>query len=476
MNINIIIFLLFILYSLNVSGQTKVGVNTQNPSVTFEVNGKIRVGDDSLASSPAGTIRFNQQTGDFEGFDGNDWVSFTPNPNDQYWPTLGNRGATGSYYDFSPPDAIQGDNFGFSVDIYGNYAVVGSPGWNDGEGRAFVFKREPAFGFWSVMDTLYGFENYAPQSFGYSVAIHGDKIVVGAPYLGNESQAEFGNIFVFKRNGNQWHQGMISGPYNYCKQLGIDVDIFENRIVAGCPELCTTCTNPSFHWGAMYYEVNNNGNFIGLSPLKKNTAATSVSRFGHAVAISGDWIAVSNPISNTAPREDSVYLYKQTSPFNFENLQTFGGFIHDEEFGYSLSMHENKLLIGKRKRDMASPEDERGEAIMYLKDNLGAWGSHVNIAGQDTLGMLGHAVSASATHQIVAGHQDPTGFTTTMQSLKLQGGTYSPYVNITDPQATFFDHKINDVSIQGNYFIVGAGEGLSSSGQNGGRVFFGRIR
>jgi hypothetical protein len=42
--------------------------------------------------------------------------------------------------------------------------------------------------------------------------------------------------------------------------------------------------------------------------------------------------------------------------------------------------------------------------------------------------------------------------------------------------ASFYDHKISDISVHGNNFIIGVGEGISSNGQYGGRVFFGIIR
>ncbi|MBK9736232.1 MAG: FG-GAP repeat protein [Saprospiraceae bacterium] len=150
--VRILITIYFIVMLPIIIWSQKVGINTISPQEALDVNGKIKIGDDTTNSSP-GTMRFNADTGDFEGYDGHDWVPFTPYSRETFWPAYGNRGAIGSYYDYSREDAVQGDKFGYSVDIDGDYAVVGSPEWNGGVGRAFVFKKEPVFGFWNVVDT-----------------------------------------------------------------------------------------------------------------------------------------------------------------------------------------------------------------------------------------------------------------------------------------------------------------------------------
>jgi hypothetical protein len=478
---NKIILLIIVANSATTYSQSKVGINTETPAATLDINGRMRVGDEpNNNSSPAGTIRFNPETGDFEGYDGNDWVPFTPDPRETFWPALGDRGATGSYYDYSPSDVSQGDLFGYSVDIHGSYAVIGSPGWNGGQGRVFVMKREPVLGFWNVVDTLFGepsFPGLPSEYFGFSVAIYGDKIVVGCPYSSSPFILEEGVIKIYKRSGNQWNYLTGFGPANYCKELGFDVDIYENTIIAGCPQLCGTCTDPNFHYGAIFHEIDESGNLINWAPIAKFTSPTSVSRFGHAVAISGDFIAVSSPFSNPTPREDSVYIYKRQSGSTFDLNQVVGGNSDaDSEFGYSLSMHGPKMLIGHRKRNTSGPDVDRGEAIMHYRDNFGVYQPTLNIIGQDTIGKLGHAVACSAIHDVVAAHEDINGFTTYIQSLKLLNGSFVPYVSITDPQATQWDHAVSDISVDGNYFIVGLAGGISQNGQPGGRVYFGKIR
>ncbi|NJC25320.1 hypothetical protein [Neolewinella antarctica] len=62
--------LLFILLLSPLSAQ--VGINTDTPTQALHVAGKLRVADDNTAPD-RGTIRFNDATSDFEGYDGTDW-------------------------------------------------------------------------------------------------------------------------------------------------------------------------------------------------------------------------------------------------------------------------------------------------------------------------------------------------------------------------------------------------------------------
>lgn len=56
-----------------------VGINNETPSQTLDVNGKLKIGND--ANTPeAGTMRFNNTTSEFEGYNGLTWVSLSNPP------------------------------------------------------------------------------------------------------------------------------------------------------------------------------------------------------------------------------------------------------------------------------------------------------------------------------------------------------------------------------------------------------------
>ena len=75
-------------------------------------------------------------------------------------------------------DAAKDDNFGSAVAIGGNTAVVGAP-FDDGRGSAYIF-RDNGSGDWMQLDKLLASDGAAADQFGVSVAVSGNTAVVGA--------------------------------------------------------------------------------------------------------------------------------------------------------------------------------------------------------------------------------------------------------------------------------------------------------
>src|SRR5215813_12428112 len=108
-------------------------------------------------------------------------------------------------------DAAEGDNFGASVSIDGDTAVIGAP--NDDTdagidaGSAYVFVRSGTS--WSLQAKLTGSLAQAGDIFGSAVGISGDTVVVGAPSAVSGS----GIAYVFVRSGTSWSQAIFAtGP------------------------------------------------------------------------------------------------------------------------------------------------------------------------------------------------------------------------------------------------------------------------
>ena len=95
-------------------------------------------------------------------------------------------------------DGVAGDLFGFSVSVGGDTAVVGATG-NNSRGAAYVFVRSGTT--WTQQQKLTASDGLAGDAFGTSVSVSGDTAVVGA--IGNNSQ---GAAYVFVRNGTTWTQ------------------------------------------------------------------------------------------------------------------------------------------------------------------------------------------------------------------------------------------------------------------------------
>ena len=82
-------------------------------------------------------------------------------------------------------DAAAGDEFGWSVSINGDYAIVGAYRDDDGgtnSGSAYIFKRDGTS--WSLQAKLTASDAAASAYFGVSVSIDGDGGAAGAARCG----------------------------------------------------------------------------------------------------------------------------------------------------------------------------------------------------------------------------------------------------------------------------------------------------
>ena len=88
----------------------------------------------------------------------------------------------------------------------GDYAVVGAPGRNNGQGAAYVFARSGATWAQEAMLTLAQPHPY--EGFGWAVAMSSDgsTILVSAPFHSSRGLTGNGGAWVFHRTGTQWTQ------------------------------------------------------------------------------------------------------------------------------------------------------------------------------------------------------------------------------------------------------------------------------
>lgn len=118
------------------------------------------------------------------------------------------RGATGwvEVAELTPHDSAVHDRFGLSVALDGERLVVGAPLATTAglatAGAAYVFER--VAGVWTEVARL---EAETPESFdnfGTSVALEGDRVVVGCPTDRHPDQYRRGAVYVFDEAGDSW--------------------------------------------------------------------------------------------------------------------------------------------------------------------------------------------------------------------------------------------------------------------------------
>ena len=132
-------------------------------------------------------------------------------------------------------DGASSDQFGFSVAVDGDTAVVGARRDDDRTGSAHVFMRSA--GVWTEQAKLLASDGASTDEFGFSVAVDGDTAVIGAPFVGGGGPGT-GSVYVFTHTAGGWTQdakllasgGAMSRQFGYSVALDDDIAVIGERL------------------------------------------------------------------------------------------------------------------------------------------------------------------------------------------------------------------------------------------------------
>lgn len=135
-----------------------------------------------------------------------------------------------------PSDKQAYDRFGISVSIWGDTIVIGSYADDVNgvdSGSAYVFVRNGAT--WTRQQKLLASDGIEYDTFGSSVAILGDMIVVGALQHDTEGTDRAGSAYTFARNESTWtqRQKLLPNPTRWRGYFGRSASMSRNHIVVG---------------------------------------------------------------------------------------------------------------------------------------------------------------------------------------------------------------------------------------------------
>ena len=138
-------------------------------------------------------------------------------------------------------DGEIGDFFGSSVAISEDWAVVGAKGANEDEGSVYIFKRRYTNGItiWEQYEKITASNGAPGDNFGNAVSLSSDssssgKIVVGA-YKSSVNGNDSGEAYVFEYTSPSWAEVDTLSPNdgNTGDRFGTSVSIYEERIIVG---------------------------------------------------------------------------------------------------------------------------------------------------------------------------------------------------------------------------------------------------
>jgi hypothetical protein len=253
----------------------------------------------------------------------------------------------------SPSDVPVGytNGFGRSVDISGDWLVVGAPfdPWYNGDetGAVYVFRRAGAR--WIEHQKLLGFGNFG-DGFGAPVAIDGDWIVIGAPRPSTFC-CTTGRVQVLRRDeagtpaeldDDLWVVVTTLNPdFEMSPHFGASADIDDDLIVVGAP-------GGEFDPGRAYVFKWNGDEWTGLQTIVPSGTEPG-DQFGDRVAVSGGVVAVSAPRETYAcpafgQCQGSAYVFRREGVTWMEEAKLFSS--TTPGMGGFVSAYDTKIAAG----------------------------------------------------------------------------------------------------------------------------------
>ncbi len=221
----------------------------------------------------------------------------------------------------SASDGAAADAFGGSVAIDGNRALIGAQGDDDNgstSGAAYVF--EQSGGPWVQQQKLTASSGYGANLFGYSVSLSGNTALIGAPnYDAVDGSSGRGAAFVFGYTGSSWvEQQTLSAPDGAPNDaLGRSVSVSGALAIVGAPYHATN----GYASGAAYVYTLNGSVWSVFDQLSASDAMAS-DFFGEAVAVSGH-----TAIVGARSNDDVVLGFNVGSVYIFETDRDGDGLV-----------------------------------------------------------------------------------------------------------------------------------------------------
>ena len=394
-------------------------------------------------------------------------------------------------------DGADDDEFGYSVAIDGNTAVVGAPGSNSNAGAAYVFVFTEADddddGVWSQVAKLTASDGAATDEFGYSVAVDGDTIVVGA-HLENANDddvdttddvADSGAAYVFtKPESGGWADATETAKLTAfgaaeSDEFGISVAAHGETVVVGAhlDDHTDGDGDTDDDEGAAYvFTKPGSGGWADATETAKLTASDGAAndKFGISVSLDDDTVVVGahqpqyeENGANVEVGPGAAYVFTKPATGGWTDNTEGAKFTApngaaNDEFGVSVAIDVDAVVVGAHLHDVGASTNA-GAAYVFTRDsNSGKWGQPLKLTASNGHADdgFGNSVAVDGNTTVVGAYLDDrdnaardTG-STYVFARKL--GVWSQTLNLAGPGPDQNDRLGYSVAVDDGTLLAGA--------------------
>lgn len=366
----------------------------------------------------------------------------------------------------SPLDAEDNDNFGNSVAVDGNFALIGAVrddnNQGNGAGSAYVFERKPD-GTWIQTDMLTSPNTDSFVEFGFSVDLSGNYAVIGAPQAETGIfDNETGEAYIFEvQEDGSWDlvSELIGNDTDSGHEFGCSVSISGSFILIGA---CGDDQNGNFAGSAYIFGRQNDGTWIQQAKLLPDDGAAA-DYFAVSVSLSnGRALIGASHNDDNGDASGAAYIFEQQDDGSW--MQTSKLLSNDGQsldlFGYSVALTTNLALIGAVNDDNGLDLGYRGSAYVFELQNNGTWSetAKLNTSAEENMGLIfGNAVALSENVALIGAYDDNGVTPGSAYGFERQpDGTWEETSTLLAADGVRGDLFGISVALSENFFVIGA--------------------
>jgi len=433
-----------------------MGSTTPHPSAVLDVQATDKafypprlttIQRKAIVNPQSGAFVYDLDKSTFYLFDGVKWLplAFTTDSN---LPTT----------DRTASDGAAGDQFGFSVAISGDYALVGSPrndvGANINQGAVYVFVRSGST--WTQQTKLTVFGGSAGDQFGFSVAISGNSLLIGSPYDDVGSNIDQGSAYVFVRSGSVWSQLPVLTASD-----GAGNDAFGESVAISSNDALVGSNRAIGYRGAAYVFVRPGSTWIQQAKLIAGDGAVN-DRFGGSVAISGNYALVGcygDDVGSNADQGSAYVFVRSGSSWPQQAKLIANDGAANDRFGVSVAISGDYALISSPYDNIGDVSGDQGSAYVFVRIG-GGWSQQTKLIANDPANYdnFGITVAISGDYALVGSPYHDVGGNKDQGSAylyKREGTSWLFVRQITDNSPANTRNSASGIS--NGTFIIGGG-------------------
>jgi len=360
-----------------------------------------------------------------------------------------------------PGDGAVGDQFGWSVALFGDVALVGAP-WDDdagdGCGSAYVFERSG--GVWTQRQKLTAADGAEGDQFGGAVALSGATALVGAR-LDDDAGEGSGSVYAFVHSGGAWveQQKLTTADAAQYDAFGCAVAVDGDTALVGAHHGEVSVSGS----GSAYVFVRAGGVWSQQAELEASNAQAGAG-FGTSVSLAGERAAVGAWYFGTGTTMSEAYVFARDGGMWSERASLRA---EDQEpgdaFGAAVAISGTTVVVGANRQDAAG--EDSGAAYVFAESG-GAWSLAQKLLGDATADYdyFGFSVAESRGTLLVGAPHDGWGYESSVYVFERSETGWEMRQKLLSPAPGVYDWFGNSVAIRGDLALVGApddSDGLS---------------